>query len=470
MGKKKTTPTEVLDVRIRKIDPKGYGYARYTHPPTTGNLGKRLNLYIPNVVPGDLVRVTVPNAKGRRRATVDFDELLEASPQRNLDLDSQEALPGGVPLQFMTYQSQLDYKTQLVADNLAEGNFDTSLIQPIIGMASPNRYRNKMELTFGPNGELGMHQQSNYKRIIDLKDSIIAPKEMVGIKHLVSQWQADYQLSGYDKASHTGLLRKLRLRKSFANHELMVVIFANDKVSALEQECRQALIDRLTTAYPQVASLIWVENTDISDQVQTDSLEVLYGRDCIHDQLNGFDYQIKYDTFFQVNPIQAEKMVQTALKVAAVDPTMTVLDLFCGMGTFSLPFAKRAKTLTGIEIVENSILSARENARKAGLNNTNFFVSDARKGLEALKDSDQVPDLLILNPPRSGAGGKLMRAMGRFGSPRVLYISCSPKSLSLDLRWLRDFGYEIKTIQPIDQFPHTVHVETVVLLESVRKK
>lgn len=463
MAKKKRTPTEVLDVTIQKIDPKGYGFARYVHPPTTGSLGKHLKLFIPNTVPDDVVRVTVPNARGRRRATVDYDELLTPSPKRNPDIPIDQPVPGGVPLQFMAYEDQLAYKAQLVHDYLAEGEFDTSVIQPIIGMTQPYRYRNKMELTFGPDGELGMHQQSNYLKIIDLVDSPIATKEMLQMKRLVSAWQHDHQISGYDKATHTGCLRKLRLRQSFATGELMVVLYANAKVPDLGSAIDD-LVQRLTTSLPQIASIIWIENTDISDQVQTDTMMVVYGREWIQDELNGFTYHIHYDTFFQVNPVQAEKMVQAALEIANVDKETTVLDLFCGMGTFSLPFAARAKQLTGIEIVENSILSAQQNAKQAGLENTHFFVSDARQGLEQLKQSGNVPDFLILNPPRSGAGGKLMRSIGRFGCEQVLYISCQPKTLALDLRWLRDFGYHIETVQPIDQFPHTVHVETVVLM------
>lgn len=145
MAKKKRTPTEVLDVTIQKIDPKGYGFARYVHLPTTGSLGKHLKLFIPNTVPDDVVRVTVPNARGRRRATVDYDELLTPSPKRNPDIPIDQPVPGGVPLQFMAYEDQLAYKAQLVHDYLAEGEFDTSVIQPIIGMTQPYRYRNKIK-------------------------------------------------------------------------------------------------------------------------------------------------------------------------------------------------------------------------------------------------------------------------------------------------------------------------------------
>lgn len=162
-------------------------------------------------------------------------------------------------------------------------------------------------------------------------------------------------------------------------------------------------------------------------------------------------------------------MVDYALEMADVNDDMRVLDLFCGVGTFSLPFASRSKELAGIEIVETSIESAKRNAKDNGLDNTFFMASDARRGMKELPEIWGQPDLLLLDPPRSGAGGKVMRSIGRLGTDKVVYVSCNPKCLAEDLVWLRDFGYELKTVQPIDQFPHTPHVETVVLLTRTTK-
>lgn len=463
--KKNNFPTEVLDVTIQHIDAKGLGVAYHRHELVRGSEGKKLTLFIPNVVPGDKVRVTVPNAKGRRKAGMPFDELLEPSPKRNLSVSLTQDKIGGTPLKYMKYEAQLEHKMEVIKDNLASANFDSSLVKPIIGMEEPNRYRNKMEFTFGSNGELGMHEQGNYRNIIDLKDSILAPEEMIEVKHEISRWQKDHQLAGYNKDTHEGLLRKLMVRKSFVTEELMVVLMATKSPNAVEQTVSN-LIDRLADKFHHLKSLLWIEDANISEQTTVEDLHLLYGREYINDELNGFQYQIKHNTFFQVNPAQAEKMVQHALKIAEVQSDMHVVDLFCGIGTFSLPFAEKSKQLIGIELVKNSILSAKTNAKKAGLKNTHFFASDARKGLEQLKETEQVPDLLILNPPRSGAGGKLMRSIGRFGSDKVLYISCNPKTLAQDLIWLNDYGYQLKNAQPIDQFPHTVHVETVVLMEK----
>ena len=465
---KKIYPTEVLEVTIDRLDSKGRGIARYIHPPDRGSNGKHLTIIMMNVVPGDVVKVTVENAKGRSKAVVDYDELLKPGPTRNLAVSTHRAVSGGTPLQYMHYKDQLAYKMGLVKGYLKKSGFDDSVVQPIIGMPEPERYRNKMELTFGANGELGMHEQGNYLHIIDLEDSIIAPKIMVEMKHVVSQWQKDYQLSGYDKETHSGLLRNLMMRKSFATGELMAVLYATEAPEALP-EAIEELVQRLSSQFKELVSLLWIEHTDIVDRVQTDATHTLYGRDYIKDQLNGFRYRIWHDTFFQANTVQAEKLVELALEMAKVDSTMRVLDLFCGVGTFSLPFAKRSKELAGIEMVENSILSARRNAKDNGIGNTYFMVSDARKGLAKLKETWGQPDLLVLDPPRGGAGGKVMRGIGRLGTDKVVYISCSPKSLAEDLVWLKDYGYQLVTVQPVDQFPHTTHVECVVLMEKKKE-
>ena len=460
--------TEVLEVTIDHLDSKGRGIARYIHPPDRGSCGRHLIIITMNVVPGDVVKVTVENAKGRSKAVVDYDELVKPGPTRNMAIPTHRAVSGGTPLQYMHYTDQLTYKMDLVKGYLKESGFDDSVVKPIIGMPEPERYRNKMELTFGADGELGMHEQGNFLKIIDLEASILAPKVMVEIKHAVSQWQKDHQLPGYNKEKHSGLLRNLMMRQSFATGELMAVIYATEAPEVLPDAIAD-LTQRLSKQFKNLASLLWIEHKDIVDRVQTDATYLLYGRDYIKDELNGFHYRIWHDTFFQANTTQAEKLVELALDMAEVESDMRVLDLFCGVGTFSLPFAQRSKELAGIEMVENSILSARRNAKDNGIDNTYFMVSDARKGLVALKDTWGQPDLLLLDPPRGGAGGKVMRGIGRLGTDKVVYVSCSPKSLAEDMVWLKDYGYELVTVQPVDQFPHTTHVECVVLMEKVGK-
>ena len=467
--KKDLYPTEVLEVTVEKLDHTGVGFVRYIHPPEKGPHGKHLLLFIDNVVPGDKVRVTVPNAKGRHKASLSFDELLEPSPMRNLDMPVDREMAAGAPLQFMKYEDQLAHKENLIKGYLAEAGFDTNLVKPIMGMDNPYRYRNKMELTFGVDGSLGMHQQGNYRKVIDLEDSILAPEEMIAIKKVVSKWQKDYQFPGLDKDTKEGLLCNLLMRQSFATGEIMVAIYALEAPDAYT-EAIEDLTQRLLNAQPRIVSFQWLKKNGGTERSYDNDVYLIHGRDYINDELQGFKFRIWADTFFQVNPVQANKMVETAIDMAQVKEDMKVLDLFCGIGTFSLQLAAASKSLAGIEIVENSINSAKRNAADNNLDNTFFMASDARAGLRVLPDVWGQPDLLLLDPPRNGAGGKVMRAIGRFGTDRIVYVSCGPKSLAADLVWLLDFGYEVVEVQPIDQFPHTAHLENIVLLKKKELK
>lgn len=469
MRKYKDYPTEILDVTIESLNHEGLGFVRYIHPPTTGSNGKHLKLLIKNVVPGDKVRVSVPNAKGRKKAVLHYDELLEPSPDRDLSIPMTREVSGGAPLQYMIYPKQLEFKENFVKECLEDQGIDSSVVLPIIGMDQPTRYRNKMELSFGKDGSIGMHEQGNPMKVIDLEDSILAPEIMIQVKHIVSQWQKDWQLPGYDKAQAKGLLRNLMMRYSFACDELMVVIYAT-KLAGHYEEATQDLTQRLVDALDNLVSLQWIKYASKNERIAAEETTILYGRDFIYDQLNGNQFRIWPDTFFQVNPIQAEILVNTALDMAEVSQNDQVIDLFCGIGTFSLPFAQQAKSLTGIELVENSILSARRNAMDNQIENAEFIASDARKGLLQVQETKGTPDLLILDPPRSGAGGKMMRAIGRLAPEKIVYVSCSPKSLALDLVWLKDYGYQLEKIQPVDQFPNTVHTECVVLLTKSEAK
>ncbi len=460
-------PTEILKVKVHRLNTKGQGVARYRHAPDRrGNIGKGLTLTIPNTVPGDIVRVEVPNAKGRKTARINSFELLEASPDRDLAKPLKASVAGGAPLQYMKYEAQLQTKEKIVKKSLEKENFASSLVKPIVGLKNPNHYRNKMTFTFGPNGELGMHEQGDFKTIIDLEDSILAPFVMLEIKQSVQDWQQKYGFLGYNKETKEGFLRQLIIRQSAATDEVMVALFATASTEHFTKEIAD-LTKHLSESFEDLTSLLWVKSTKVSDEPVPERRTLLYGRDHIHEMLHGIHYKLYLDTFFQAHSIQAEVMVQSALEMAQVHPEMRVLELFCGIGTFSLPFAQRVKELVGIEYVEQSIQSAKENAEKAGIRNTHFFASDARQGLDKLKETWETPDLLLINPPRSGAGGKLMRSIGRYGSHQIVYISCNPKTLAEDLKWLRNYGYDLTKVQPIDQFAHTIHVESVALLEKI---
>jgi len=451
---------------IRRLDKNGAGQAVVWHENEKGSL-KKLKLTVPETLPGEKVRVTVDKPERRRRKAL-LEEIIEAHPERIGPDCPHFSLCGGCVWQHWQYSGQLEEKTNHVKRALEAQGFHPYLVQDTIGMEEPWHYRNKMEFTFSPDGFLGLHEQGNFRKIISLETCLIAGEKMVKAAMDVAKWASDHHLSGYNKDTHEGLLRHLMIRESFATGEMMLALFATEAPDGNLREAASDLISRIAKKFPEVKSLLWLENRDWADRTQSEKTHILSGRDFIYDELSGFHYRIWYDTFFQTNPTQAQKLVDLAIEMGQPKKHEKMIDLFCGVGTFSLPFAKQVKELSGIEIVETSIESARRNAQDNGITNTHFLARDARHGIDEVIDSFGTPELLLLDPPRSGAGGKVMRKIGRAQPERIVYVSCNPDTFATDIKELLPFGYQLQLVQPVDLFPHTVHVECCSLLELVK--
>jgi len=452
---------ESMIVEINKLDEKGSGLASVWRENEHGNK-KKLKLTIPQTLPGEKVSVVVDKPDRRRRKAV-AEEVLEVHPERIAPPCPHFEKCGGCVWQHWDYQGQLQQKTSHVKHAIESQGFDPDLVRDTIGMDEPWHYRNKMEFTFSPDGALGLHEQGNFRKVISLETCLIAGKEMVEAAMEVADWTKDHQLTGYNKDAHEGLLRHLMVRQSFATGEIMLGLFATEGPEVHETAVRD-LVKRVTEKFPQVKSLLWLENTDWADRTQSEKSHTLAGRDFIYDEMDGYRFRLWFDTFFQTNPSQAQKLVDLAIEMGQPKKTEKMIDLFCGVGTFSLPFASRVGELAGIEIVETSIESAKRNAEDNGIFNTSFLAKDARKGIDQVLEEFGKPELLLLDPPRSGAGGKVMRRIGRSKPERIVYVSCNPDTFATDIKELEPFGYELKVVQPVDLFPHTVHVECVAEL------
>ncbi|MEK5379921.1 MAG: 23S rRNA (uracil(1939)-C(5))-methyltransferase RlmD [Niallia sp.] len=457
-----TIEKETMIVDIKNVDDKGAGQAVVWRENELGNK-KKLKLTIPQTLPGERVKVIVDQPQRRHRKALP-EEILDAHAERIGPECPHFEKCGGCVWQHWEYNGQLQQKTNHVKRVIEEQGFDSSLVKDTIGMDEPWRYRNKMEFTFATDGSLGLHEQGNFRKIISLETCLIAGKEMVEAALEVANWVKENELKGYNKDTHEGLLRHLMVRQSFATGEMMLALFATEAPDGSLKNAVDILVARITEKFPQVKSLMWLENTDWADRTQSEKSHTLAGRDFIYDEMDGYRFRVWFDTFFQTNPTQAQKLVDLAVEMAEPKKSENMIDLFCGVGTFSLPFASRVGKLVGIEIVESSIESAKRNAGDNGIDNATFLAQDARTGLAQVLETFGRPELLLLDPPRSGAGGKVMRRIGRSQPERIVYVSCNPDTFATDIKQLEPFGYTLKVVQPVDLFPHTVHVECCALL------
>ena len=452
--------------KIQHLDGRGVGQTTLKKTSKKGNELK-LKLAIPYSLPGETVEVEV-GQKLKRKYKANITNIVEANEQRITPRCPHFGRCGGCTWQHWEYNAQKQEKTEQVKRFLAGAGFDPTVVKNVIGMNDePWEYRNKMEFTFAPDGSLGLHEPGNFRNIIPLHTCHIIGNEMLDSTLAIANWVKQNKFPGYHKEEHTGLMRNVMIRRSQATGEMMLAIFATDHPEAVHEIAQ--LKELIQTNFPQVKSLLWLVNTDVADRTQSEETYTLLGRDFIYDEMFGYRYRLWFDTFFQTNPVQAEKLVDLALEMAAPKSTEKMIDLFCGVGTFSLPFASKVGKLAGIEIVESSIKSAKRNAEDNGIDNTYFLAKDARHGIDEVLETFGKPELLLLDPPRSGAGGKVMRRIARSNPERIVYVSCNPESFARDIKELTPFGYQLQTVQPVDLFPQTYHVEVVALMSRVEE-
>lgn len=454
---------KIFEGTIESLNTRGEGVIRVQSVSRKGKVYRNATA-IPYTLPGEKVKaqMMMPYRKNRAKVLERFTD----HPERIEPACVHFGTCGGCSWQHMTYEAQLQQKTDQVKQYLKDNGHDPSLVRPTIAADEAWHYRNKMEFTFRVDGAIGLHEKDNFREIVPLEQCHIATDPMVAVTLTVGEWVKENELPGFDKETKEGLLRNVIVRHSAATGEVMVALFAADEP---DQYPIEALVEKMHAHHPEVKSLIWLVNRDIADRTRADETYVLDGRDFIYDELNGFRFRLWFDTFFQPNPQQAEVLVDLAIKMADPQPDERMIDLFCGVGTFSLPFAQHVKELYGVEIVETSIESAKRNAKDNGISNAKFFAQDARLGLRDVIDTYGVPDLLLVDPPRSGTGGKVMRRIARTEAARVIYVSCNPKTFAEDITHMLDFGYELEVVQPVDQFPQTYHIETVSILRKTSR-
>lgn len=375
---------------------------------------------------------------------------------------------GGCQIQELSYQAQLEFKKKKVYGNLERiGGFSAetldAVMEPICGMEEPFYYRNKAQFPFGTdkNGNVvtGFYAGRTHQ-IIPNTECALGVSANQEILNVILDFMKDNQVSAYDETSHTGLLRHVLIRYGFVTKEIMVCLVINgDNFPKSEK-----LVEKLKNI-KGMTSITYSVNKENTNVIMGKEIGVLWGQGYITDYIGNVKYQISPLSFFQVNPAQTEKLYGLALEYAQLEGNETVWDLYCGIGTISLFLAQKAKQVYGVEIIPQAIADAKNNARLNNFHNAEFFVGKAEEVLPEQYEKNQIyADVIVVDPPRKGCDEALLNTMVEMQPKRIVYVSCDSATLARDLKYLCENGYELKRVRPVDQFPHTVHVETVVQL------
>jgi 23S rRNA (uracil1939-C5)-methyltransferase len=413
-------------------------------------------VFVRGAVPGDRVKARVTKSK-RSFAEADSVELLEPSSER---VDPVAPHPGA-PWQVLPYERQLREKEDQVRDALERiGRFEAPPVEPIVPAVEQLRYRNKLEYSFGADdaGELvlGFHRPGRFDVIDDVQVDILASERVDQLRQAVRAWCRAEGLSAWDRRSGEGLLRNLVVREGRRTGHLQARLVTSPGSSFR--------VDELAAATPG-DSFLWTRAESVAETTRPGETQVVRGNAHIEERLAGLTFRISPDAFFQTNTEMAERLYGAAVELAALSGRERVLDLFCGIGTIALTMALDAAEVWGVEIVEEAVADAIENARLNGVDNASFFAGDVRLAMRPLLEHSGEPDVVVVDPPRAGLSQKVVRRVLEAEAKRIVYVSCNPTTLAPNARQLADAGYELKAVRPVDMFPQTPHIESVALLE-----
>ena len=421
--------------------------------------------FIKDTVIGDEVEAKIMKMKktyGYARMT----KLLVPSPDRIEACCPVARQCGGCQIQSMSYPAQLRFKENKVRNNLMRiGKFENPPMEPIIGMDTPFRYRNKAQFPIGYSRDgrrIAGFYAGRTHAIIECEDCLLGAEVNQEILETVLSHMEQFQIEPYEEQTGKGLLRHVMTRVGHSTGEIMVCLIVNG--TKLPHE--EALITALTRI-PGMASITLNTNTEKTNVIMGRKQRLLWGRPYIEDTIGAVRFRISPLSFFQVNPLQTEKLYGKALEYAGLTGEETVWDLYCGIGTISLFLAQRAKKVCGVEIVPAAIEDARKNAALNGFTNAEFFVGKAEEVLpEKYKTEGITADVIVVDPPRKGCEESVLTTMIQMQPKRIVYVSCDSATLARDLKYLCENGYALQKCCPVDMFGNSVHVETVVLLSK----
>lgn len=447
---------DLITVTIEDLSSEGLGVGHYDG----------MAFFIKDTVIGDVAEAKIMKLKktyGYARLT----RLITPSPDRIKARCPVARQCGGCQIQAMRYSAQLRFKEAKVRNNLIRiGKFEHPPMEPIISMEEPFRYRNKAQFPVGMSKDgriIAGFYAGRTHAIIECEDCLLGVEENRVILDLVLEYMKEYHISPYEELTGKGLVRHVMIRKGFATGEVMVCLIVNgDSLPHVD-----ALVERLRTIQG-MASITLNINREQTNVIMGREIKLLWGQPYIEDTIGSVRFRISPLSFYQVNPLQTEKLYNKALEYAGLTGEETVWDLYCGIGTISLFLAQRAKQVYGVEIVPAAIEDAKANAALNGMTNAEFFVGKAEEVLPEKYEKEGITaDVIVVDPPRKGCEESVLATMIQMAPKRIVYVSCDSATLARDLKYLCHHGYELTRCCPTDMFGNSVHVETVCCLYRI---
>lgn len=446
--------------------------------------------FVKDAVIGDVIEAGVTKMK-KQYGFARLIRVIEPSEYRTEERCPSARRCGGCQIQAVDYQEQLRLKEKKVYNNLKRigglsslllpGGEETTeqtkeeternavVMEPIIGMENPWRYRNKAQFPFGRNKDgnivTGFYAGRTHD-IVEQEDCLLGVEENREILSIIRNFMEEYKIEPYNEETHRGLVRHVLIRKGFQTGEIMVCLVINGRKLPGQQALTECLMD-----IPGMASISLNVNQEKTNVILGKEIINLWGEGHITDYIGAVRYRISPLSFYQVNPVQTELLYGTALEYAGLTGNETVWDLYCGIGTISLFLAQKAKQVYGVEIVPQAIDDARENARLNHMENVEFFVGKAEEVLPEQYERNQIyADVIVVDPPRKGCDEKCLETIVKMSPKRVVYVSCNSSTLARDVKYLEERGYRTERVRCVDMFPHSGHVETVCLLSKLNAK
>jgi 23S rRNA (uracil1939-C5)-methyltransferase len=433
-----------------------------------GNGVARLNgfvVFVRRGLPGDTVRARVTKVK-RSHAEAIAVEVVEPSAERVEAPCAHYPACGGCRFQDLAYDAQVQAKEEQVREALRRiGGFAEPPVEAIIPAESEFFYRNKLEYSFTATPEgpaLGFHRAGRWDEVLEIERCWLTTDLGNAIRSAVRAWAREERLEAYDQTEHTGYLRHLVVREGRNTGQVLVQLVT----AAGERFDRDQFVEVLRR-FPEVRSIHWAVNETPAEVTNLPTV-LLWGDEAIEEELCGLRFRVRPNAFLQTNTAMAERLYELAGEFAGLTGGETVYDLYCGIGTIGLTLASGALTVWGVEVSEESVACALENAELNGITNAAFFAGETADSLAELTERAGNPDVVVVDPPRAGLSNKAVRRLGRLEAPKIVYVSCNPTTLAGNVKELAaSWGYGLERVQPVDMFPHTPHVESVSLLTKI---